>query len=254
MRSVTSSVTSTSTAATGELHGSGGRSSLAGHTTASGTRLSLQRPVEGGHETLRVVLFDGLPMIEVGVPEALVKAQESGALPPTSAVYVESIEGAEKRGPTRCSSLTTARTLDRFAAELDAFIVSLGPVEGSKALLVGHSLGAISALHIASSHPSLGSDVVLLSAALWWPGDDGQLSGDEVMRELESATEARIWMAAGEQEEQKLLQSNDALIGRLSDAGRPFFRASHAGGHEIRPEDVVSGIQWLLASATADHP
>lgn len=224
------------------------------HTTASGTRFSLQRPadVEAGigvaaeNASVWIVLFDGLPMIEDGVPEALLRAQASGVLPAVSAVYVESIEGAEKRGPTRCSSLTTAKTLDGLAADLDAFLVNSGRDEHARVVLVGHSLGAIAALHIASMHPSLSRDVVLLSGALWWPGDDGQLSGKDAMNEVMSAPEVRVWSTVGEREEQKLLASNDVLFARLGEVRRRASRRSHPGGHKVRPEDVVSGIQSLI--------
>jgi hypothetical protein len=70
--------------------------------------LSLERPIGDEIAEVWTALFDGLPMIEDGIPEALVRAQASGALPARSAVYVESIEDAGQRGATRRSSLTTA--------------------------------------------------------------------------------------------------------------------------------------------------
>lgn len=238
--------------ASGDLEGS-----LGHHTTPSGTRFSVQGPANATRTaradvaTTWAVLFDGLPMIEDGVPGALVAAQVDGLLPPTSAVYVESIEAAEKRGPTRCASLTTASVLDRFATELDGFLAATVHDEQPQVVLVGHSLGAMAAMHIASSRAHLARDVVLLSPALWWPGENGQLSGDATIDELVAARHVQIWITAGAQEERKLLESNDELCRRLGAAGRPFVRQSHPGQHEVRPEDVVDGIRALVAKSAA---
>jgi enterochelin esterase-like enzyme len=215
------------------------------YTTQSGTRLAVQMPPTGGRAEVCVTLFDGLPMIEAGVPEALAAAQSAGSLPPLIAVYVESIGGAAKRGPTRCASLTTAATLDHFAGESDPAWPATLRDRHVPTVLVGHSLGAIAAIHLASSN-ALGADqVALLSAALWWPGDNGQLSGEAAIDELIAAPDVRVWMTAGEQEEQKLLRSNEVLAARLTDAARPFERRSHPGGHDLRSEDVADALASL---------
>ena len=217
------------------------------YTTRSGTRLTVHQPPAGRTADVWVTLFDGLPMIEAGVPDALAAAQSTGRLPPMIAVYVESIEGAAKRGPTRCASLTTASTLDHFAAEFDAALPATLRDGHRPTVLVGHSLGAIAAIHLASGK-ALGADrVALLSAALWWPGDNGQLSGDAAIGELMAAPGLGVWMTAGEQEEQKLLRSNDELAARLADAAHPFERRSHPGGHELRSEDVADALASLCA-------
>lgn len=224
-----------------------GRADLIRHSMKSGTRLAVQESPADGTPQVWVTLFDGLPMIEAGVPEALASAQSAGGLPPLTAVYVESIEGATKRGPTRCASLTTAATLDRFARELDAALRATSRAANVPTVLVGHSLGAIAAIHIASTS-ALGADqVALLSAALWWPGDNGQMSGAAAIDELIAAPDVGVWMTAGEQEERKLLHSNEVLAARLTRAAHPFERRSHAGAHDLRSEDVLDGIASLTS-------
>lgn len=212
------------------------------HTTQRGTRLAIQQASDDAAPRLQLVLFDGRPMIEDGVPRALAEARRKGTLPALTAVYVESIEGAAKRGKSRCASLTTAQILDRFAAELREY------VDGTPIVLVGHSLGAIAALHVAVS-ASFTNDVVLLSAALWWPGEDGQLSGRRATDAAVAASGLRIWMTAGEEEDADILQSNDVLAQRLSAVGRPPERHSHPGGHAVRPRDVVDGVRWLSTAS-----
>jgi enterochelin esterase-like enzyme len=217
---------------------------LTRYTTKSGTRLALQKPPGGAIAHVWVTLFDGLPMIEAGVPETLAAAQSGGSLPPLIAVFVESIEGAAKRGPIRCASLTTAAKLDHFAGELDAALSAAFRDERAPTVLVGHSLGAIAAIHLAST--SAGAyRVALLSAALWWPGDNGQLSGAAAIDELIASPDVRVWMTAGEQEERKLLRSNGILAARLTRAAHPFERRSHPGAHDLRPKDVVDAIASL---------
>lgn len=61
-------------------------------------------------------------MLEANVPQALSAAQLSGSLPPVTAVYVESIEGSSKRGPSRQASLTRPDILRRFIREAATFI------------------------------------------------------------------------------------------------------------------------------------
>jgi enterochelin esterase-like enzyme len=214
------------------------------HTTSSGTRFAVH--AADGAAGVWVVLFDGASMIADGVPAALDAARSRGELPAVSTIYVESIDGAARRGPARCASLTTAAQLDRCAGELRTVLAD-APVD-RPAILVGHSLGAIAALHLAAGRPPLAREVVLLSAALWWPGEDGQLSGAAVIDEALTAPDLRVWMTAGADEGRELLQSNEVLAKRLAEAGRPPIRQSRPGGHEVRPVDVVSGLRALLAA------
>jgi enterochelin esterase-like enzyme len=213
--------------------------------TDSGTRLAIQKPPADAVARVCVTLFDGVPMIEAGVPEALAAAQSSGNVPPLIAVYVESIEGAAKRGPGRCASLTTPAILDHFAGEFDAVLSATFADRRPPIVLIGHSLGAIAAIHLASHSPLGAGQVALLSAALWWPGEGGRLSGEAAMNELVAAPHVGVWMTAGDKEVAKLLRSNEDLAARLTNAAHPFERRSHPGAHDIRAADVVDAIASL---------
>lgn len=55
-----------------------------------------------------------------------------------------------------------------------------------------------------------------------------------------------VWMATGAADEKKLLESNDVLYDRLSQANRHVVKGQHDEGHELRSEDVVHGLMYLL--------
>lgn len=215
----------------------------------SKTVLGLQHPADPATtKSCLALLFDGRPMIEADVPGALASAQRSGELPPLTAVYVESIEGAAKRGPTRCDSLTRADILDRFAGEAAAFIAARTNVCSDPAgrVAVGHSLGVIASLYVGAARPGLCRHVVALSAALWWPGGSGQLSGQAAIDLALGGTAMGVWMSAGAAEEKQLLDSNDVFYNRLARAGRDVTRVQRPGGHVLRAADVVAGLASLL--------
>jgi enterochelin esterase-like enzyme len=215
----------------------------------SKTVLGLQHPVrDSGAKSSLAVLFDGLPMIEAGVPQALAAAQSSGDLPPITAVYVESIEGSAKRGPSRQNSLTRPDILHRFIDEAATFMVGHTNVyvDPSRRVAVGHSLGVIASLYVAAERPRFCQHVLALSAALWWSGDSGQLSGEAAIDRALRRVAMRVWMTTGSAEEKKLLDSNDVFYDRLLNAKRSVVRAPHGGGHGLRPADVVDGLAYLL--------
>jgi len=187
-------------------------------------------------------------MIEAGVPQALSAAQLSGELPPITAVYVESIEGSTKRGPSRHATLTRPDILQRFIDEAAPFVASRTNVyaDPSRRIVVGHSLGVIASLYVAAERPRFCRHVLALSAALWWPGESGELSGEAAIEHALRRVAMRVWMATGAGEEKKLLDSNAVFYDRLATANRDVVRAQHVGGHELRPADVVDGLSYLL--------
>jgi enterochelin esterase-like enzyme len=186
------------------------------------------------------------------VPKALSAAQLSGRLPPITAVYVESIEGSAKRGPSRRASLTTPDILRRLSNEITIFLAERTNiyVVPSHRIVVGHSLGVIAALYLASRRPRLCRHVVALSAALWWPGESVQMSGQAAIDLALRRVTMGVWLIAGAAEEQQLLESNGLLCKRLLQAGRTVTRVERPGSHELRPADVVDGIAHFVSRPT----
>jgi enterochelin esterase-like enzyme len=217
------------------------------------TVLSLQEaaaPTASAATSLAVV-FDGLPMIEAGIPESMRSLQATGAIGPLTTIYVESIEGSTARGPTRVASLTDPVVLERFVDSLQRFLDRLGGVDHdpSRRVLVGHSLGGNAALHVACRRPDLFGAVATGSAALWWPGDEVQLSGSTVVEAVLASTGLRLWMQAGTAEDPDLLRSNRDLWEVADRVGLDLVHHERPGGHELTAwrSGLELGLRHLLA-------
>ncbi len=120
-------------------------------------------------------------MIDAGIPEMMRSLQEDRIIGPLTTIYVESIAGSTVRGPTRVASLTTHVILESRVHMPPRFLELSGAVtaEPERRVVLGDSLGGNAALHVASRWPGLFSRVATASAALWWPGDEVQLSGSQ---------------------------------------------------------------------------
>jgi enterochelin esterase-like enzyme len=202
-----------------------------------GTVLSVQEPTFAAPTTASAlaVLFDGRPMIDEGIPDTLRSLQDAAAVGPLTTVYLESIEGATVRGPTRVTSLTDASVLDRFVVTLQRFLDERPGISADRdrRLVLGHSLGGNAALHLACRRPDLFGAVATGSAALWWPGDDVQMSGSQVVEEVLACPDLRLWMQAGSTEGPELLSRNRDLWERADAAGLDLVHLEHPGGHEL---------------------
>jgi enterochelin esterase-like enzyme len=221
-----------------------------------GTVLSLQKPVAAGpaNGSALAVLFDGRPMIEEGIPDTMRSLQDGGAVGPLTTIYVESIEGATTRGPSRVASLTNAAVLDRFMATLQRFLGDRSGISHHRArwVVLGHSLGGNAALHLACRRPDLFGAVATGSAALWWPGDEVQMAGSDVVDEILASTNLRLWMQAGSTEGPALLPSNRDLWGRADAIGLDLVHLEHPGGHELSA--WRSGLELALPHLLGQGP
>ena len=153
------------------------------HELDDGSVVSVQRPHASNGPSALAVLFDGRPMLTIGVPAIVRTLQSDGVVGPVTTAFVESIRGSATRGPSRVQSLTDRSQLGRFVVETLMPLLErdhdLDP-RPNRRVVAGHSLGGLAALHVATSRPDLFGSAVLGSAALWWPGNETQLSGAEV--------------------------------------------------------------------------
>ena len=137
---------------------------------AHGGVAMVQAPADREAPSALVVLFDGVSMQTIGVPETIANLQSDGIVGPVTAVYVESIRGSAPRGPSRVQSLTDRSELATFVIEelvpaLERnYVLDARP---ERRALAGHSLGGLAALHVAALAPEVFGAVGVGSAALW---------------------------------------------------------------------------------------
>jgi enterochelin esterase-like enzyme len=206
------------------------------HALEDGTLLSVQEPADA-HSVGQslALLFDGRPMIDAGIPDTIRSLQEDRVIGPLTTIYVESIGGSTVRGPTRVASLTDPVLLDRLVLTLRRFLETSGAVnvESERRVVMGHSLGGNAALHVAARWPGLFSRVATASAALWWPGDEVQLSGSQIAADVLAASGLRLWMTAGAGDDPDLLRCNREFWRAADEASLDLVHVEHPGGHEL---------------------
>lgn len=192
-------------------------------------------PGAGRQPTPLLVAFDGQRLLATDVAATFDNLAADGAAAPLTAVVAESIRGSAPRGPTRISSLTVAAGLESFViGELLPVIEDRYPVtaDPDRRVLAGHSLGAVAALHLAACRPGLFGSVIAGSAALWWPGGNGQVCGADVAAAYADRTPAgRLFLDAGT-EEGDLLTSTRAFHDTLVKAGHDLTYREFRGGHD----------------------
>jgi enterochelin esterase-like enzyme len=201
-----------------------------------------------------LVIFDGQRLLATDVTATFDNLAADGVLGPVVAVVVESIRGSEPRGPSRIASLTVAAELESFIVDdLLPVVQDRYPVttEPAPRVVAGHSLGAVAALHLSARQPDLFGSVVAGSAALWWPGENGQVSGAEVAAAYASGTAAgRLFLDAGT-EEAGLLEDTRTFRDTLVEAGRDVTYREFRGGHDHAcwRGSLADGIVAILGSA-----
>jgi enterochelin esterase-like enzyme len=114
----------------------------------------------------------------------------------------------------------------------------------------------VAALHLAAHRPDLFGGVVAGSAALWWPGGDGQLSGAGVAAAyLDPSVAGRLFLDVGT-EEGDLLQSNRAFHDALLRSGRAVTYREFRGGHDHAcwRGSIADGIVEVLTKPRDQRP
>jgi enterochelin esterase family protein len=205
------------------------------------------------------VIFDGHALLATDIMATFDNLLADGVVEPLTAAVVESIRGSAPRGPSRINGLTLGAELESFVfGELLPAVEARYPVTGepTRRVLVGHSLGAVAALHLAARRPDLFGGVVAGSAALWWPGENGQLSGGGVEAAyLDAPGTGRLFLDAGT-EEGDLLRRNRAFHHALVGAGRRVTYREFRGGHDHAcwRGSLADGIVDVLGPARGQPP
>ena len=204
------------------------------------------------------VLFDGGSWMTLDVAATFDNLIADGAIDPTVAVLVESIHGAARFGPDRVRSLTTPGIFMPFLLdELMPFVTAGWNVSADPArtILVGQSLGGLTAAHAALSVPHRFGAVIGQSSAYWWPGGpSGGLSGADVMTAYSTSIPApiRFFLEAG-MSERALLEQNRRMRGVLEGKGYALTYREYQGGHDYAcwRGGLADGLIATLGSPSA---
>jgi enterochelin esterase-like enzyme len=149
------------------------------------------------------------------------------------------------------ASLTDPALLGSLVDTLQGFLEQdrVVTADSRRRVVMGHSLGGNAALHVATHWPQLFGRVATASAALWWPGDDVQLSGAHVAAEVQEAKSLRLWMQVGAAEDAELLRCNREFWERADRAGLDLVHVEHPGGHELSAwrHGIAQALSHLLA-------
>ena len=206
-----------------------------------------------------LVIFDGQRLLATDVTATFDNLAADGVVEPLTAVLVESIRGSAPRGPSRIASLTVAAELESFVfGDLLPAVQASYPITSDPArrVLAGHSLGAVAALHLATQRPDLFGSVIAGSAALWWPGENGQLSGADVAAAyLKAARTRRLFLDAGT-EEGRLRHDVRSFRDKLVTAGHDLTYREFRGGHDHAcwRGSLADGTAEVLTRRAAQPP
>jgi len=204
-------------------------------TTASIVHVYCAPGTETATDVALAILFDGGTLLDIDIAATFDNLVHEQAIEPLVAVLVESIHGAARRGPTRVESLTAPGMFESFVIEeLIPVLVARLPItdDPSRSAVVGQSLGGLAALWLAHRHPRRFGCAVAQSSSLWWPGGEGQLSGDDVLAAYRgSVAPVTLFVEAGS-EETEVLSGNRRLREHLGDLGDSATYREYRGGHD----------------------
>jgi enterochelin esterase family protein len=204
-------------------------------TTASIVHVYRSPGTDAATDVALAILFDGGTLLDIDIAATFDNLVHEQAIEPLVAVLVESIRGSARRGPSRVQSLTAPGVFESFVIEeLTPVLVDRLPItdDPSRSAVVGQSLGGLAALWLAHRHPGRFGCAVAQSSSLWWPGGEGQLSGDDVLAAYAgSVPPVRLFVEAGS-EETDVLSSNRRLRAVLSEVGDSAAYREFRGGHD----------------------
>jgi enterochelin esterase family protein len=246
----------------GAAHPDCPRGSLQEHhieSAALGTRRPLSfylpDPSHGAPQGLMIV-FDGVAFTRtVPTPRILDSLIASGRIPPTAAVFVDSL-GVRRNLELPCHGPFAAFV----AGELLPWVhARCGKVARERTVLAGASYGGAAASYIAQAHPSAFGNVLSLSGSYWVKGDaPGDRDWGWLPRRFESGPtlSLRVYQCIGLFEQGSRLFDDApeqlAINRRMRDVlrakGYELTYREYAGGHDYAGWEpcMAEGLEALL--------
>lgn len=184
---------------------------------------------------LAVVLDGEVWTSSQSLPTTLDNLRADEALPPTRAVFV----GSGGRD-SRWSELGSEAGVDHLVEHVVPWVSTIRTIDAARVVVVGQSLGGLTALRAGLRHPDVFAGVVSSSASLWQ---------DDLVSCVPRTSPVRIHLAHGAQE-WVLAEPHERFAARLRTAAMAVQAVSHNGGHDYAwwRGDVADGLRWVLSA------
>jgi enterochelin esterase-like enzyme len=188
---------------------------------------------DGGREPLPVaILFDARVWLPIDIAATFDNLIDAGAIPPTVAVFVDSIRGA-----TRVESLTRPELFMTFLLdELLPYVAGRHAIttDPGRTVLVGQSLGGLAATYAGLHAPDRFGLILTQSGAFWWRGEPPDtIDGSALIDAYRSSPRqpVRFFQEAGLLE-REILATNRLLNEVLRERGYDVSSHEYSGGHD----------------------
>lgn len=203
-----------------------------------------QSPKKAKQSYITAIFFDGHEYAALlNVPKALDILVEQGKLPPIQAVFIDPIN-AEIRPKELTPNAEFSQFFQKeFLPWLDQHIER----DKQKTVLLGSSLGGLSAAYIALENPKEISHVVPLSGSFWWLKDakDEPNGMSNIIRNGKQYTKQSWFISANSYEtshahnELSILNTSPVVANDLKNKGHNVLFKTYTGGHSYALWQVV---------------
>lgn len=193
---------------------------------------------------ITAIFFDGNEYANLlNVPKALDILVEQGKLPPIQAVFIDQINTQ-----IRPKELTPNADFSKFfQKEFLPWLDQQIERDAGKTVLLGSSLGGLSAAHIALENQTQISHVVPLSGSFWWQKDkNDEPNGMSYMIRNTTLSMKQHWfISANSYETSKahnelsILNTSPMVADDLKEKGQDVVFKSYTGGHSYAVWQVV---------------
>lgn len=193
---------------------------------------------------ITAIFFDGNEYATLlNIPKALDILVEQGKLPPVQAVFIDPINAQ-----IRPKELTPNADFSQFfQKEFLPWLDQKIERDTDKTVLLGSSLGGLSAAHLALENPTQISHVVPLSGSFWWKKDNSDEPNgmSQIIRNKKILIKQHWFISANSYEtsrahnELSILNTSPIVANDLKEKGQDVIFKTYTGGHSYAVWQVV---------------